>query len=251
MRARTRFAAPSSAGRRDDAYAGRTLAGPHRADLAAVYAAKDVPARQCSTGEQKALLLSIVLANARALAADVGAPPLLLLDEVGAHLDAGRREALYAEIVELGAQAWMTGHRGGAVRAPGRRRAAHRRDRGGGREPGSRAEGAGPPAGALSSLADHAHRRSRLPRHARRARPADRARARPARGRGDPGRGPGARRPGRRRKGGRGGVPGRRPAAPRGSRPGRRGRPAPPRPGAGCGPRTTRAPTAEKPLWIL
>ena len=96
-------------GRRDDAYAGRTLAGPHRADLAARYAAKDVPARQCSTGEQKALLLSMVLANARALAADVGAPPLLLLDEVGAHLDAARREALYAEIVELGAQAWMTG----------------------------------------------------------------------------------------------------------------------------------------------
>ena len=96
-------------GRRDDAYAGRTLAGPHRADLAATYEAKDVPARQCSTGEQKALLLSIVLANARALAADVGAPPLLLLDEVGAHLDAARREALYAEIVELGAQAWMTG----------------------------------------------------------------------------------------------------------------------------------------------
>ena len=96
-------------GRRDDAYAGRTLAGPHRADLAARYAAKDVPARQCSTGEQKALLLSMVLANARALAADVGAPPLLLLDEVGAHLDAARREALYAEIVDLGAQAWMTG----------------------------------------------------------------------------------------------------------------------------------------------
>ena len=51
----------------------------------------------------------MVLANARALAADVGAPPILLLDEVGAHLDAGRRAALYAEIVELGAQAWMTG----------------------------------------------------------------------------------------------------------------------------------------------
>ena len=96
-------------GRRDDAYAGRTLAGPHRADLSAVYAAKETPARQCSTGEQKALLLSMVLANARALAADVGAPPLLLLDEVGAHLDEGRREALYAEIVGLGAQAWMTG----------------------------------------------------------------------------------------------------------------------------------------------
>lgn len=96
-------------GRRDDAYAGRTLAGPHRADLAAVYAAKEAPARQCSTGEQKALLLSLVLANARALAVDVGAPPLLLLDEVGAHLDAARREALFREIVELGAQAWMTG----------------------------------------------------------------------------------------------------------------------------------------------
>lgn len=95
--------------RRDDAYAGRTLAGPHRADLAAVYAAKEVPARQCSTGEQKALLLSLVLANARALAQDVGAPPLLLLDEVSAHLDAARREALYAEILGLGAQAWMTG----------------------------------------------------------------------------------------------------------------------------------------------
>lgn len=96
-------------GRRDDAYAGRTLAGPHRADLAATYAAKDAPARLCSTGEQKALLLSLVLANARALAQDVGAPPLLLLDEVGAHLDAARREALFAEILELGAQAWMTG----------------------------------------------------------------------------------------------------------------------------------------------
>jgi DNA replication and repair protein RecF len=96
-------------GRRDDAYAGRTLAGPHRADLSAVYAAKETPARQCSTGEQKALLLSMVLANARALAREVGAPPLLLLDEVGAHLDADRREALYAEIVELGAQAWLTG----------------------------------------------------------------------------------------------------------------------------------------------
>ena len=96
-------------GRRDDAYAGRTLAGPHRADLSAVYTAKEAPARQCSTGEQKALLLSMVLANARALAQDVGAPPLLLLDEVGAHLDACRREALYTEIVGLGAQAWMTG----------------------------------------------------------------------------------------------------------------------------------------------
>jgi len=96
-------------GRTRDLAAGRTLAGPHRADLGAVYAAKGVPARQCSTGEQKALLISLVLANARALAADLGAPPLLLLDEVAAHLDADRRAALYDEIIALGAQAWMTG----------------------------------------------------------------------------------------------------------------------------------------------
>jgi DNA replication and repair protein RecF len=89
--------------------AGRTLIGPHRADLHGVYAAKGVPAADCSTGEQKALLVSLILANARALARDFGAPPLLLLDEVAAHLDAGRRAALYDEICGLGAQAWMTG----------------------------------------------------------------------------------------------------------------------------------------------
>jgi DNA replication and repair protein RecF len=92
-----------------DLVAGRTLVGPHRADLYGVYAAKGVPARDCSTGEQKALLVSLILANARALARDFGAPPLLLLDEVGAHLDAERRAALYDEICALGAQAWMTG----------------------------------------------------------------------------------------------------------------------------------------------
>jgi DNA replication and repair protein RecF len=92
-----------------DLAAGRTLIGPHRADLYGVYAAKDVPARDCSTGEQKALLVSLILANARALAADFGAPPLLLLDEVAAHLDADRQAALYDEISALGAQAWMTG----------------------------------------------------------------------------------------------------------------------------------------------
>lgn len=96
-------------GRRADLGAGRTLVGPHRADLDAVYAAKGVAAREASTGEQKALLLSLVLANARALAEDTGAPPLLLLDEVAAHLDAGRRAALFDEICALGAQAWMTG----------------------------------------------------------------------------------------------------------------------------------------------
>ena len=92
-----------------DLHAGRTLVGPHRADLQAVYAAKDVAAKDCSTGEQKALLVSLILANARALAARDGAPPILLLDEVAAHLDAGRRAALYDEICALGAQAWMTG----------------------------------------------------------------------------------------------------------------------------------------------
>ncbi|UYV37558.1 DNA replication/repair protein RecF [Rhodobacteraceae bacterium D3-12] len=92
-----------------DLAAGRTLVGPHRTDLYGVFAAKGVPARDCSTGEQKALLVSLILANARALAADFGAPPLLLLDEVAAHLDATRRAALYDEICTLGAQAWMTG----------------------------------------------------------------------------------------------------------------------------------------------
>lgn len=92
-----------------DMAAGRTLLGPHRADLDAVFADKNVPARDCSTGEQKALLISLILANARALAQDFGAPPILLLDEVAAHLDATRRAALYDEICALGAQAFMTG----------------------------------------------------------------------------------------------------------------------------------------------
>jgi len=95
--------------RRRDMAAGRTLIGPHRADLGAVFAVKGVPADQCSTGEQKALLISLVLANARALAADLGRPPILLLDEVAAHLDTARRAALYDEICALGAQAIMTG----------------------------------------------------------------------------------------------------------------------------------------------
>lgn len=98
-----------SEGRRRDMAAGRSLIGPHRADLAAIYTAKGVEAGQCSTGEQKALLISLILANARALAADLGHAPVLLLDEVAAHLDADRRAALYDEICALGAQALMTG----------------------------------------------------------------------------------------------------------------------------------------------
>ncbi len=92
-----------------DMAAGRTLIGPHRVDLDAVFTDKAVPAKACSTGEQKALLISLILANGRALARDFGAPPILLLDEVAAHLDASRRAALYDEICDLGAQAFMTG----------------------------------------------------------------------------------------------------------------------------------------------
>lgn len=92
-----------------DLAAGRTLVGPHRADLNAIYAAKNVAARLCSTGEQKALLVSLILANARALKVDFAAPPILLLDEVAAHLDGDRRAALYDEVCALQAQAWMTG----------------------------------------------------------------------------------------------------------------------------------------------
>ena len=95
--------------RRRDMAAGRTLLGPHRIDLTALYAAKATPADQCSTGEQKALLISLILANARALHSDLGAAPILLLDEVAAHLDQTRRAALYDEICALGAQAMMTG----------------------------------------------------------------------------------------------------------------------------------------------
>jgi DNA replication and repair protein RecF len=97
------------AGRLRDLSVGRTLVGPHRSDLMGAYAAKGLPAKDCSTGEQKALLVSLILANARALQAEEGAAPILLLDEVAAHLDAGRRAALYDEICALGTQAWMTG----------------------------------------------------------------------------------------------------------------------------------------------
>lgn len=92
-----------------DLAAGRTLIGPHRSDLTALWAAKAMPAAACSTGEQKALLISLILANARALAARGGALPLLLLDEVAAHLDATRRAALHDAICGLGAQSFMTG----------------------------------------------------------------------------------------------------------------------------------------------
>ena len=108
-------------GRRRDIAAGRTLVGPHRADLSARFTAKDVPADQCSTGEQKALLISLILANARALAQELGKAPILLLDEVAAHLDEFRRAALYDEICVLGAQALMTGTEPGLFDSLGNR----------------------------------------------------------------------------------------------------------------------------------
>ncbi|MEE3626364.1 DNA replication/repair protein RecF [Nitrospirillum sp. BR 11752] len=95
--------------RRLDAHAGTTTVGPHRSDLAVTYLAKGIPADLGSTGEQKALLIAIVLANARLMAAEGAAPPLLLLDEVAAHLDAERRTALFQEVLATGSQAWMTG----------------------------------------------------------------------------------------------------------------------------------------------
>ena len=96
-------------GRRRDMQAGRSLVGPHRADLSALWVARGMPAAQCSTGEQKALLIATVLAHARALARDQGLAPILLLDEVAAHLDEGRRGALYDALCALGAQAFLTG----------------------------------------------------------------------------------------------------------------------------------------------
>jgi len=96
-------------GRARDMAAGRSLTGPHRDDLAATYADKGIAARLCSTGEQKAMLISLVLANAAAVARSFGAAPILLLDEVAAHLDADRRAALYDALCGLGAQAFLTG----------------------------------------------------------------------------------------------------------------------------------------------
>lgn len=94
-------------GRRRDRAAGRTLTGPHRDELAVTLAAKDMPAAQCSTGEQKAMLIAIVLAHAARAADD--RPNLLLLDEVAAHLDPLRRAALFDRLRNIGAQVWLTG----------------------------------------------------------------------------------------------------------------------------------------------
>ena len=96
-------------GRARDMLAGRSLIGVHRDDITGTYAAKEMNAKDCSTGEQKALLISLILANARALRQQKDVAPILLLDEVAAHLDVSRRADLYAELESLGAQTWMSG----------------------------------------------------------------------------------------------------------------------------------------------
>jgi DNA replication and repair protein RecF len=105
-----RLAAALAAARVRDGAAGRALTGPHRGDLAIIHADKDRPAAECSTGEQKALILNLVLAQAARLSRAKDAPnPILLLDEVAAHLDLKRRAALADEITALGLQAFLTG----------------------------------------------------------------------------------------------------------------------------------------------
>lgn len=103
--AEDRLVAALATGRSRDAESGRTGAGPHRSDLAVADAERGMPAADCSTGEQKALLIALVLASARLAAL----PPLLLLDDVAAYLDEDRRLALFDEIGRLGCQAWLTG----------------------------------------------------------------------------------------------------------------------------------------------
>jgi len=92
-----------------DRAAGRTLKGTHRSDLIVVHGPKSTAAGQCSTGEQKALLIGLILAQARAVKTVANVAPVLLLDEVAAHLDRQRREGLFATLEALGSQAWMTG----------------------------------------------------------------------------------------------------------------------------------------------
>lgn len=103
------FMSELRASRGRDAAAGRALAGPHRTDLAVMHAGKRQPAERCSTGEQKALLLGIVLAHADLVAEDRGKRPILLMDEIAAHLDPLRRAALFDRLAAAGGQVWMTG----------------------------------------------------------------------------------------------------------------------------------------------
>ncbi|ESW87341.1 MULTISPECIES: DNA replication/repair protein RecF [unclassified Mesorhizobium] len=104
-----RYRAALADGRERDRAAGRTFDGPHRSDLLVRHRPKAMPAALCSTGEQKALLVGIVLSHARLTGEMSGMTPILLLDEIAAHLDAGRRAALFSILEELSCQAFMTG----------------------------------------------------------------------------------------------------------------------------------------------
>jgi DNA replication and repair protein RecF len=104
-----RYRAQLKENRARDAAAGRTLDGPHLSDLAVTHKVKNISAAEASTGEQKALLIRLVLAHARLIKQMTGFAPLLLLDEVVAHLDPIRRASLYDALSSLGAQVWMTG----------------------------------------------------------------------------------------------------------------------------------------------
>ena len=97
------------ANRERDRAAGRALEGPHLSDLVVVHGPSEAPGASCSSGEQKALLIGLVLAHAELIKAIDGIAPLILLDEISAHLDQSRREGLFGEILRLKAQAWMTG----------------------------------------------------------------------------------------------------------------------------------------------
>jgi len=92
-----------------DMQTGGAATGPHKSDLAVSYDTKDMPAAHCSTGEQKALLIGLILAHAQLIKAERGAPPVLLLDEIAAHLDESRRRALYEILQQTGGQIWLTG----------------------------------------------------------------------------------------------------------------------------------------------
>jgi DNA replication and repair protein RecF len=109
LAAEDRLRAALAAARSGDAAAGGAGIGPHRSDLAVLHAGKNIAAEAASTGEQKALLIAIVLAQARLLQRDRGAAPVLLLDEVAAHLDAPRRAALFDIVARLDSQVWITG----------------------------------------------------------------------------------------------------------------------------------------------
>jgi DNA replication and repair protein RecF len=107
--AETGFAEALRKARPRDGAAGRALTGPHRTELSARHREKDQPAADCSTGEQKALVLGLALAQGAAIARARGAAPVLILDEACAHLDAARREGLAQALIDLNAQAWLTG----------------------------------------------------------------------------------------------------------------------------------------------